>query len=128
MTNDELKQLSKNFNVCGSLQGVELAWLIAKNNKTIMKKASELNKRIADLQEEHAEKDATTGKPVIVEGNYKMVDLEAFNKVYMELMDQEVDIEFHKIKYEMLPTNINATQMSALLEMMEPKDKFKIVK
>ena len=96
----------------------------------------EYEKKRIDLCTKHAEKDEM-GTPIIENNNYKILDVGTFTKEledlrnvhsddfdkqlkgeaeYINLLKEECDIDFYKMKPEDLPDNLTALQ----LEILEP--------
>lgn len=90
-------------------------------------------KRIT-LCEIHSEKD-TEGRPVIVEDKYKLVDVDLFNSEleklktnyqeviderirqineYNVILDETLDINFEKLNFLDIPTNISAKELESI--------------
>lgn len=94
----------------------------------------EYEKKRIVLCEVHAEKDVD-GKSVIVGDKYKLVDIDLFNidldklknnyqdiidervqqiNKYNNLLDEDIDIDLIKLKYDDLPENISAKQLESI--------------
>lgn len=135
-----------------NLPGVKFAYGISKNLNLLKPEVNALNearkpspefglydKERVELAQKHAEKDEK-GKTVTLNGQYQIVDQEAFDKEFKELqekhketlekrevqmkefndlLDKEVEITLHKIKLEDVPQNITTAQMNSIYSIIE---------
>lgn len=78
------------------------------------------------MAEAHAEKDAD-GKAVIETDendtqSYKIIDREAFDKAFSDLLNHEVEVDLHKISLDSFPSEIEPAFVGALFPLVdEPK-------
>lgn len=85
-----LKECSFRASVCLS---------IVKNKNKLKEAIDTLEEARKIILENHAEKD-DEGNPVIVDGNYKIVDRTKLTEELNSLFEKETDFEFEKIKIE----------------------------
>lgn len=104
------------------------------------KEFQEFDKKRVELVKKHSRVDEN-GKPILKEdNNYDVVNMGLFEKEFEELkkenqevwdarlaqieefnklLDEEINIEFYKIKLENVPENISTAQMSIITELIE---------
>lgn len=93
------------------------AWYgVAKNIRIITPFLVEIESSKQDIYRKYAEKD-DFGNPIIKEGQVCFENKEEADKIWDSLMNEEVDINFYKIKINTLEgVSLDAFVMEALLE------------
>jgi len=110
MKNSEIIDLLTGLKTCEDLRGIKFSYAVVKNINLLSREAEPISKMIEKLQIEHAKKDKD-GYPVIIEGNYDMVNYNKFNEEFNEFMDLETEIVLHKVAENEIPENISVKQL-----------------
>ena len=117
MTNAQVLDLYRGLNSCGNLTGEKFTFFVAKNIKKMQPEIEVIQEEIKKVQLEYCKKDKN-GDPVIKDEKYEMENLDAFDKVYKNLMNIENPIETFKIKNEDIPANITASQKVGIFDLI----------
>jgi len=152
MNKKQLLDFERSLRDVSKLKGVKFAYAVSKNHKALiteieaLKEAEkpsddfiEYESKRRSLCEEYSEKDKENN-PIILNGNYKIIDSIKFetefkklheqNKIvidnrkkqmkeFNDLLLESVDIKIHKVKIEDLPEDLTAIQINGIEEMIE---------
>lgn len=152
MKTQEVLKLNATLETLSNLKGAKFAYAIAKNKEFIkteieaLKEATKpseefekYNKARIELAENHADKDED-GKSVIEGNQYKITDMDKFNKEHDKLkeeykealeahkkqqdefnalLEEETKLELQMIKIEDIPQDITVEQMEGIKVLIE---------
>lgn len=118
-----------------NVSGVKFSYFVVKNLHIIKSEVDNLQEIRKNILETNSEKDKK-GKPILENvdlktgiGNYKIMnekkfekDMEEFNK----LLDEEVSLDFYKIKMSDIPETITSQQMMAIFNLIEEEKNGKV--
>jgi predicted SpoU family rRNA methylase len=118
-----------------NVSGVKFSYFVVKNLHIIKSEVDNLQEIRKNILETNSEKDKK-GKPILENvdsktgiGNYKIIDEKKFEKdmeEFNKLLDEEVRLDFYKIKMSDIPETITSQQMMAIFNLIEEEKNGKV--
>lgn len=142
LTKQQILDLNDAFLSSYNLKGVQFAYAVAKNMRTIKpiledlqkqfepsERYIEFQKEVEKLKAEYPDKDIPKEKIEDVESRYKDVIDERIKQetAFKKVLEEEVEIDLHMVHIDFVPNAVTPDQMTKMFPMIDDEKKIDIL-
>jgi len=132
MKNKDIENLLTGIKNCEDLRGAKFQYALLKNKKLLISEFETIHESLKDYEARRIELCENLSGQTIAEakikGQFTIPNIALFNERlqaiqeefgYTYLMDQDCEIDLHKIKLESVPDNITGSQLDGIMLLIE---------